>query len=239
MSKLSRVLIFPGRPGTGSWCWMALVASRTGSRAALRRYKAGLRAKGEKLTYAELMQGRLTNVVDTQAIITNAIAKLGGRTPQPGLSANEEMRKARAGKLSRGSNPPLGLIQPVGPSRPRHVGGIGGPDAGGGGHLTRHPLGSEGPGAGTRGPARNMLTTSRVSVMAIDVMEEWLKVAAENDLNHGRLEEALRNLEALAGLAIMEALTNIGGQRSSSVSRSRENSLARPPGRRSRRPGLD
>lgn len=54
------------------------------------------------------------------------------------------------------------------------------------------------------GPCTNMLTGLRVSFEAIHVAEEWLTAAAENDLNHGRLEEALRNLEALAGLAFME-----------------------------------
>jgi hypothetical protein len=201
MSKLSRVLIFLGTLGL-VMAVMALLASRSGSRGALQRYKVELKAKGEKLTYAELTRGRLTNAVDTQAIITNAIAKLGGERLSPGLLLTRRCVQPGRATLAW-KQPGPGLIQPVGPGRLGTWAELEAQMQAVEGILRDIRSALKDP-ARDAGPCTNMLTASRVSVMAIDVTEEWLKVATENDLNHGRLEEALRNLEALAGLAFME-----------------------------------
>jgi type II secretory pathway pseudopilin PulG len=49
-----------------------------------------------------------------------------------------------------------------------------------------------------------MLSGRRVNFVSIRVAAQWLAGAAENDLHQGRLDAALQNLEALAGLARME-----------------------------------
>ena len=181
---------------------MALLASRSGSRGALQRYRAELQAKGEKLTYAELTRGRLTNAVDSHAIITNATAKLRSSPFVPGLlTPRAYLLPGQATVTWR--QPDLGLMNSDAPGR-----------SGTWEEFDAQMRAAESPLQEIRavlktpsldaGPFTNVFTSRRVNFVAIRVAAQWLAGAAENDLHQGRLDAALQNLEALAGLARME-----------------------------------
>jgi hypothetical protein len=84
MNKLFRGLFLLGVLGLVLGV-IALLGARSLSEGALRSYEAELRAKGERLTLAELSHGRHTNGIDSHAIITNAVARLGDARLNPGL----------------------------------------------------------------------------------------------------------------------------------------------------------
>ena len=69
---------------------MALIGHNSGSRNALQKYKAALRAKGEKLTFEEVMGSHRTNVSGSIIKLTNAVARLVYSQLTPG---NLEPRK--------------------------------------------------------------------------------------------------------------------------------------------------
>jgi hypothetical protein len=69
---------------------MAVLGHRSSSRGALLKYKAELRAKGEALTFEELMRSRSTNVSPAIAMLTNALVRLQYSRLSPG---NLEPRK--------------------------------------------------------------------------------------------------------------------------------------------------
>ena len=201
MNKLLRGLILLGALGL-VFAVMALLGSRSGSRGALQRYKAELRAQGEKLTFAEFPHGRRTNAVDSHAIITNAVAELVGARLNPGmLELRKYVQPGRAIVTWRQANPLWG--QPVG--------------AGGGGTWEELAVQMQAAQSTLQeirdalkepaldgGPRTNLLTGRRVNFVAIRTAAQWLMGAAENDLHLGRLEAGLRNLEALAALGRME-----------------------------------
>jgi hypothetical protein len=201
MSKPLRVLIFLGALGIIA-AVMALLASRSGSRGALRRYRAELQAKGEKLTIAELMQGRLTNVVDSHAIITNATARLRSGPITPGLlaprtyflpgQANVTWRQPDLRSTIVGASGRMGTWEEFDAQMRAAASPL---------QEIRAALKEPSPDAG---PCTNLLMGRRVNYVSIRVAAQWLAGAAENDLHQGRLEAALQNLEALAGLARME-----------------------------------
>src|ERR1039458_5471760 len=84
MSKLVRALVFLGALVLVLGV-MALLGARSGDRSALQQYLTELRAKGEKLTFADLTRGRQTNTNGSYPIITNAVAKFSGARFYPGL----------------------------------------------------------------------------------------------------------------------------------------------------------
>src|ERR1035441_7239139 len=97
MNKPIRVLVFLGALLL-ILAVMALLGMRSGDRRALQNYQAVLAAKGEKLTFAELMRGRRAKAVDSYTVITNAASKLGGARLYPGLL--EPRRYVRPGQAS-------------------------------------------------------------------------------------------------------------------------------------------
>ena len=181
---------------------MALLGARFSSRSTLQKYERELRAKGETLTFAELTRGRQPNAVDSHALITNAVAKLGGGRLNPGLL--EPRRYFRLGQA---------IVSW------RQVSPIWKQSAGPGTSVTweefavqmqaeqttlweiRQALTEP---AADAGPATNMFTSRRVNFVAIRTAAHWLVGAAEDDLHQGRLDEGLQDLEALGALARME-----------------------------------
>src|ERR1039458_2528395 len=99
MSKLVRALVFLGALVLVLGV-MALLGARSGDRIALQQYLTELRAKGERLTFADLTRGRQTNTNGSHAIITNAVAKFSGARFYPGLLEVQKYRseERRVGK---------------------------------------------------------------------------------------------------------------------------------------------
>jgi len=180
---------------------MALLGMRSGSQSAFREYEAELKAKGEKLTYEELMLGRATNAADSHAVFTNAVARLKSGRLHPGmLDLRKYVRPGEALVAWRQTSPVWGKSNgPVGGTweeMDEQMQAV--QDTL---HEVREALKAPAPDGG---PYTNMLLTKRVDFVAIRTAAQWLMGAAENDLHQGRLEAALQNLEALAGLALME-----------------------------------
>ena len=179
---------------------MVLLGARSSSRSALQMYERELRAKGEKLTFAELTRGRQTNAVDSHALITNATAKLSGARLAPGLleprryvgpgQASVTWRQASprwaqsAGPGSSGTWEEFAAQMQAAQSTLQEIR-----------EALREP-------AADAGPATNMLVGHRVNFVAIRYAAQWLMGAAENELHQGRL--GLQDLEALAALGRME-----------------------------------
>src|SRR6266404_1890134 len=75
MNKPLRVMLLLGGLAL-ALAGMAVIGHRSGSRSALLKYKAELRAKGEKLTFAELMRYKPTSSSAFAAALTNAVGRL-------------------------------------------------------------------------------------------------------------------------------------------------------------------
>ena len=201
MNKLVRVLVFLGALLLVVAA-MALLGTRSGDRSKLQQYQAELRAKGEKLTLAELTRGRQPSAVDSHALITNAVAKLSGARITPGLL---ELRKyigpGQASVTWRQASP--SWTQPAG------IGGRGSWE-----ELAAQMQGAQGAlqeiraalqnSAADAGPATSMWVARPIKFAAIRIAAQWLMGAAESELHQGRLEEGLQDLEALTALARME-----------------------------------
>jgi len=161
-----------------------------------------LQAKGERLTYEELARGRRTNFFDSHAVITNVSAQLKGGKLSPGMleprryvgpgqaMANWKQPSPLWGKTS---GPPL-----QGTWEELEAQMQGAQDAL---RQAREALKNPAPDGG---PSTNMFAGRRVNFVAIRIVAQWLMGAAVNDLHQGRLEAALQDVEALAGLANME-----------------------------------
>jgi hypothetical protein len=201
VSRPLRILAFVGAVAL-ILLLMAVMGMRSRSRSALRTYVAELQAKGEKLTYADLMRGRGTNAFDSHAVVTNAAATLKGGKFIPGLldlrrydlPGQPMVNWKQAKPLWSKSNGALrtntweemeAQIQAVQDTL----------------QEVRDALKTPAPDAG---PCTNLIGARRVDFVAVRTVAQWLMGAAENDLHQGRLEAALQNLEALAGLARME-----------------------------------
>jgi hypothetical protein len=201
MNRSSRILLLSGALVLVVVLLVLLgVATRNGG--ALEQYQAALRAKGEKLSFAELTCGRQPNAVDSHAVITNAAYKLGGAGLSPGLLELRKytgpgQAKANWAQASPIWSPSAGSVSNVTWEEfAAHV------------EAVQSTLGEirqalKEP-AANAGPCTNMLTVRRVNFVAIRTAAQWLMGAAESELRQGRLEEALPDLEALAGLAQME-----------------------------------
>ena len=201
MNKLWRGVVLVGVVGL-ILAVMALLGARSGSRGALRKYKAELRAKGEKLTFAELTRERLTNVVDSHAVITNAAETFRNARLNPGLlEVRKYVRPGQATVTWRQNTPAWqntaasgsgGTWEELDRQMQAAQSTLGEVRA-----ALKEP-------AADAGPSTNMLFRPRHNFVAIRTAAQWLMGAAENDLHQGRLENALQNLEALAALARME-----------------------------------
>jgi hypothetical protein len=201
MSKLVRVSVFAGAVLL-LLAVMALLGLRSGDRSALQKYEAELRAKGERLTFAELTRGRQTNAVDSYALLTNATAKLSGARLYPGAL---EVRKYAGSGQARVT---WRQASPTWMSSASHSGGgtwedltaqmqAAQPTLQAIREALREPMADA-------GPYTNKLESPRVNYVANRIAAHWLMGAAETELHQGRREEALQDLEALAGLARMD-----------------------------------
>jgi type II secretory pathway pseudopilin PulG len=201
MSKLVRALVFLGALVLVLGV-IALLGARSGDRSALQQYLTELRAKGEKLTFADLTRGRQTNTNGSYPIITNAVAKFSGARFYPGLlevrkyvgpgQASVTWRQASptwiqsAGSASRGAWEEFATQMQAAQGALQEIR-----------EALKEP-------AADAGPCTDMLVGRRVNFVAIRTAAHWLMGAEENNLHQGRLEAGLQDLEALAGLARME-----------------------------------
>ena len=201
MNKPVRVLVFLGALLL-VLAVMALLGMRSGDRRALQNYQAELAAKGEKLTFAELMRGLRTNAVDSYTMITNAAAKLGGARLYPGLL--EPRRYVRPGQASV-------VWRQAGPRWTP----LAGPGNGGTWEeFAAQMQAAERPLREIRealkdpeayaGGWTNVLVGGRVNYVPNRIAAQWLMGAGENELHQGRLEEGLQDLEAMAAVARMD-----------------------------------
>src|SRR6266699_3704242 len=63
---------------------MTLIGHHSRTRSALQQYKAELRAKGEKLSFDELMRSWPSNANNSTAALTNAVGRLVRGPVEPG-----------------------------------------------------------------------------------------------------------------------------------------------------------
>ena len=201
MNKPVRVLVFLGALLL-ILAVMALLGMRSGDRRALQNYHTELAAKGEKLTFAELMRGRRTKAVDSYTMIINAAAKLGGARLYPGLL--EPRRYVRPGQASV-------VWRQAGPRWTPLTG------PGNGGtweefaaqmRAAERPLREirealKDPEADA-GAWTNVLAGGRSNYVPNRMAAQWFMGAAENELHQGRLEACLQDLEAMAAVARMD-----------------------------------
>lgn len=197
MSKTKRIVMVCSIV-TLAFLAMALLGHRSSSARALQAYKATLRARGEKLTYAEFMAGRKPVTNNSLAAITNAVRNLEGSRLQPGLL--EVMRFEGPGqarvtwKESQPhwtGTPPASLswteLAEVMTAARINLDDI------------RRALEDPAPDMGV-GLRSNLFTMPRPFV-AIRGAAQWLAAAAIMELHQENLEEALKTIEALAALA--------------------------------------
>src|ERR1035441_9334865 len=183
MSKLVRVLVFLGALVL-VLAAMALLGARTGDRIALQQYLTELRAKGEKLTFADLTRGRQTNTNGSYDIITNAVAKFSGGRFYPGLL--EVRNYVGPGQVSvtwRQASPTW--MQSAGSASPGAWEEFATQMQAAQGALQEIREALKEP-AADAGPCTDMLAGRRVNFVAIRYAAHWLMGAAENDLHQGR-----------------------------------------------------
>ncbi|HVM50173.1 MAG TPA: hypothetical protein VMU04_19245 [Candidatus Acidoferrum sp.] len=181
---------------------LGLHSARSGSQGSLRRYLAGLHAKGEPLTYEELARNRVTNAFDSLPVITNAANVLKGNL-EPGrldlrrytAAGQAEVNWQQPSPLWTTSNGTQGQgtweeveaqMQGAQPALQQVRAALTNPAADAGPYTVA------------------VFTNSRIAFVAIRTVAQWLAGAAENDLHQRRLNDALQNLQALAALARME-----------------------------------
>jgi hypothetical protein len=181
---------------------LGMLGSHSGSRGALRTYLAELQAKGEKLSYAELTRGRQTNFFDSHAVITNAAARLRGGKLSPGMLEPRRYVGPGQAMVTWQQPSPLWANSTGGTNRDTWEDLETQMQAVQDTFQEAHEaLKSPAPDGG---PSTNMFMGYRVNFVAIRTVAQWLMGAVETDLHQGRLESALQDLEALAGLANME-----------------------------------
>ena len=201
MTKLSRIILWSSAVILAC-VLLALLGDSSRIGGSLESYRADLRAQGEKLTFEELTCGRKTNWVDSQVVITNAAAKLGGVGLTPGyLKVREYVGPGRASVTWKQTSPTWSPSAGANRDSTWEAFDTQMQEVQGTLQEIRQALKEP---AADAGPCTNMILGRRVNFVAIRTMGQWLMGAAENDLHQGRLEAALQNLEALAGLARME-----------------------------------
>ncbi len=180
------------------WQWGQRSQSRTG----LQRFKAELLAKGEKLTLAQLMASRGTNVNDSQAAFTNAVAKISSRLNPSTLdlrtyTAPGQIRVAwqddsAIASVARGTSRGWERWAAEVETNQQALSEL------------REALKNPPVDAGPLTPFPSTTFSRRVDFVAIRKAAQWLTGAAMSELHAGRLERALEDLEALAATAQME-----------------------------------
>jgi hypothetical protein len=166
---------------------------------ALQEYKAQLRLQGEKLTFAELGKVRQANADELTAVLTNALAGLGGCVLQPGgLSIRQYDSPGRA-QVSWQQETPNWFVAP--------------PDANVGSWedlaeqakrpetqlaAIREALRNPAPDSG---PRRGGLAGLNYNFLALRNAAYLLEAATICETRQRHLPEALEDLEALAALA--------------------------------------
>jgi type II secretory pathway pseudopilin PulG len=178
-----------------------LLTHRSRSRGTLAKFKAQLRARGEKLTYAELYQLRSTQYNNGLTLLTNAAKKLSLTSLTPGLLAPRTF-------VSPGQAVPAWEL-PL----PSGVGA-------GGSNATWESFSAQmEANAAVLAELREILKNppldsgSRTSLffqpiynfVAARTAGQWLMGDACNELRLGHREKALEDLVALAGLARMNS----------------------------------
>jgi hypothetical protein len=198
MSKPLRILLLLGGLAL-ALAMMALLGHNSGSRAALQKYKAELRAKGEKLTFEELMGSHQTSLTDSLIRLTNAIARLAYSSLSPGSFEPRKFVGPGEARVLWKEDSPLGVTlksnslgtgwQYVATQMETYGGSL---------EEIREALKDPAP---DWGPRTNVWSHPIPNFVAIRVAAQWLMGTTLNELHQGRLEQALENLEALAALA--------------------------------------
>lgn len=179
-------------------CVVALWAGKSGAHKELQEYKRGLRARGEKLTYAEITAGRGTNASDCAAVISNALVSLRDAAFTPG---SLELRSfVGPGRASACWNEALPRFSGAGrrPNWEQLLGQFA--DSAAALAMIRAVLTNPPPDAG---PMVEPWIGPRVNFVSIRSSAQWLAAAAICDLHQGNNEAALQNLEALGAVASM------------------------------------
>jgi hypothetical protein len=176
-----------------------LLGGTSSSVDALRKFKAELQAKGEKLTFDELMKSRSTAVNNSHETITNVAHRLGSPALSPSsttlrkyVASGQAQVAWKAGTSILGTNAPSPqaweqFAQQLSTAEPE---------------LEKIRLALRNP-APDAGPMTNAWAR-RIDFVAVREAAYWLSGAALSQLRQGNLEAALQNLEALAGLARMD-----------------------------------
>ncbi len=178
---------------------IALLAHQAKSKSALEKYKAELRAKGEKFTFAELAASYTTNANNSMAVITNAANTLRATRTGPG---NVEFRKyAAPGQATlawESSEPSFWTERSSRTDLTNWVSFAADMD------LMESTLekvreAMKDP-AADMGMRTNIFDFPKIFVQ-MRVVAQWLSGATMNELHRKNLDEALKNIEALAGLS--------------------------------------
>jgi hypothetical protein len=197
MSKTRRIVIVVGILGLGILL-LVFAGHRSQSRQRLQRYKAELRAKSEKLTFRELTAGQQQNTNLFAYVLTNAVAHMGQPRLIPGAL---ELRKAVAPGRAAVS---WKLDQPWN-SVSAQAARVTWEDFAAEIDAVKEPLeqirkAAEDPPAGG-GPVTNLFAGPSIRFVALRTASQWLMAAAIRDLHERRLEDGLKNLEALGAMA--------------------------------------
>jgi hypothetical protein len=165
---------------------------------ALAAYKAELRRKGERLTLAELTQGRSTNANHSQAVLTNAVAQLRSARFGNGFDLRKYVAPGRARVVWRDATPAWNapLARPAEWTWEGFAADVRGLET----PLAQLREALRDP-AADAGPPTPFLVGRRVNFVALRSAAQWLGAVTMSDLHAGDLEGAVRDLETEAALA--------------------------------------
>src|SRR5262245_43181785 len=198
MSKWLRILILTSLAAL-VFAGIAALGHRSRTGSALQRYKAELVAKGEKLTYAELVGPRSTNASGSLAALTNAVAQLGSSRFHPGsFDFRRYVAPGQACALWMQDTAENRSGWDVGANWEDFAADI----AALGTPLDQIREALKEPPADS-GPRTSILSGPVSNFIAIRTAAQWLAGVAVCEVRGGCLEEALRDLETLAALARM------------------------------------
>src|SRR5262245_539830 len=178
---------------------IAVIGYRSSNRSALEKYKAELRAKGEKLTFAEVLPPPSSTVSASLVKFTNAMGSLAYSRLSPGsLELRKVVGPAKAQVLWKQEKPF-------------------GTGSGKGGlaadwpefttNLVNYRQSLEELQDSLKDPALNWSARTSVwdqplpNFVTIRLAAQWLSASTIGDLHEGRTEQALEDLEAMTALA--------------------------------------
>ncbi|HVM46784.1 MAG TPA: hypothetical protein VMU04_02105 [Candidatus Acidoferrum sp.] len=181
---------------------LAFLGSGSRVHDSLQSYKAALRAKGEKLTFAELERCRSTNLTDTLTVLSNAVPAFLGASFNPGDL--EVMKYVGPGRVqlawkrpspnwtgAASSNSPPGW-EAVAEEIASHQAALA---------DIRAALHAPTPNSG---PCTNLMTRFGPNFVMLRSAAQWLTASAFNEIHHAHLEPALQDVEALASMAQLD-----------------------------------